>query len=160
MGQEQAEALGRLLRMEPFDAIYSSPRLRTVQTGQAIAAGRAIDVQTEDSLDEIDFDEWTGRSFAELEGNPDWVRWNERRSQARCPGGESMVEAQARAAHFVGEVAERHSGGQIVLVTHCDIIRALLCHEHGRSLDDILSFEAGPASVTRLQRGNARRAAA
>jgi ribonuclease H / adenosylcobalamin/alpha-ribazole phosphatase len=119
-----------------------------------------MEIQTEDALDEIDFGDWTGCSFAELDGNPDWTRWNECRSRARCPGGESMVEAQARAAHFVHAVSRQHSDGQVVLVTHCDIIRALLCDEHGRSLDDILSFEAGPASVTRLRRGNSRKAAA
>ena len=60
----------------------------------------------------------------------------------------------------MGEMARRHPGQSVALVTHCDIIRALLCRENGRSLDDILSFEAGPASVTRLTAGASNRAAA
>jgi broad specificity phosphatase PhoE len=61
-----------------------------------------------------------------------------------------MGEALERASAFIESVSERHSGETILLVTHCDIIRALLCQEHGRSLDDILSFEAPPASLTIL----------
>jgi probable phosphoglycerate mutase len=71
-----------------------------------------------------------------------------------------MAEALARAAAFVDEVGQRHEGQTAVLVTHCDIIRALLCREHGCSLDDILSFEAEPASVVRLTVGAIRKAAA
>jgi broad specificity phosphatase PhoE len=71
-----------------------------------------------------------------------------------------MTEALDRAAAFVDAVGQRHGGQAVVLVTHCDIIRALLCREHGRSLDEILSFEAGPASVTRLAGGAPRKVAA
>lgn len=149
-GQGQAEALAGELARKPLAAVYSSPRLRTRQTAEALAASRGLPVLVADALDEIDFGDWTGRSFAELDGRPEWERWNRERSRARCPGGESMGEALARAARFVHEVAARYDGQTIALVTHCDIIRALLCREHGRSLDDILSFEAGPASVTRL----------
>lgn len=100
-------------------------------------------------LDEIDFGDWTGQRFADLDGQPAWDHWNRARSTARCPGGESMAEAQARALAFAFEAAARHHG-EVVLVTHCDIIRALLCWAERRSLDDILSFEAGPASATPL----------
>lgn len=158
-GREQARLLARRLCSEDVEAIYASPRTRTRATSEMIAADRDLAVEPADALDEIDFGDWTGRAFVELDGDPRWMRWNEARSSARCPGGESMAEAQERAARFVDEVAGKHDG-TVVLVTHCDIIRALLCREHGRSLDDILSFEAEPASVTRLRIDAAERAAA
>lgn len=159
-GSRQADALATELSDEAVAAVYASPRLRTRQTAEAIAAVHSRPVIVAEPLDEIDFGAWTGRSFEELDGRPEWDHWNSRRSLARCPDGESMAEARDRAAAFVDEVGQRHPQQTVVLVTHCDIIRALLCREHGRSLDDILSFEAEPASVARLAVGARRKAAA
>jgi probable phosphoglycerate mutase len=148
-GRAQAAALCRSLSEQPLAAIYASPRCRTQETALAIAKPHGLAVRTSTALDEIDFGEWTGERFADLDGRPEWDRWNRERSAARCPGGESMAEAQARAVAFAIQASAAHDG-EVALVTHCDIIRALLCWEQRRSLDDILSFDAPPASVTRL----------
>lgn len=149
-GWLQAEKLAETLRNERIDAIYTSPRLRTQQTADAIRAGRHLVVRTAEALDEIDFGEWTGYRFDELDGRAEWDAWNRERSRARCPGGESMAEAQDRAVSFVDEIARSHDGQQFAIVTHCDIIRALLCWHEGRSLDSILDRDVAPASVTRI----------
>ena len=148
-GRDEAERAAEVLRAVPVSAVYASPRQRTIDTARAIAGPHGLPVRLAAELDEIDFGSWTGKAFAELDGQPDWERWNAHRSEARCPGGESMGQAQARAVSFAFEAAARHDGA-VVLVTHCDIIRALLCWEKRCSLDNILSFEAGPASVTPL----------
>jgi broad specificity phosphatase PhoE len=148
-GRGEAERAAEVLRAVPVSAVYASPRQRTIDTARAIARPHGLPVRLAAELDEIDFGRWTGMTFAELDGQAEWDRWNTQRSEARCPGGESMAQAQARAVSFAFEVAARHDG-TVVLVTHCDIIRALLCWQERRSLDDILSFEAGPASVTQL----------
>ena len=148
-GRAEAGRAAALLSGKPVTAVYASPRQRTIDTAGAIAFRHGLPVRLAAALDEIDFGEWTGRCFSELDGQPSWDRWNQTRSAARCPGGESMTEAQARAVAFAIEAAARHEGA-VVLVTHCDIIRALLCWQERRSLDDILLFEAGPASVTAL----------
>lgn len=159
-GRSQASALAELLSHQNVAAVYSSPRLRTRQTAEAIAANRGLPVRIEDALDEIDFGEWTGMSFADLSGDPAWDQWNTARATARCPGGESMAEAVDRAGALLDDLQRRHDGEQVVLVTHCDIIRGLLCRIEGRSLDDILSFDAEPASVTRVEFGDRKMAAA
>ncbi len=60
VGRAQAVELAESLRGEPIAAVYSSPRLRTLQTAQAIAALHNLSVQVSDALDEIDFGVWTG----------------------------------------------------------------------------------------------------
>ena len=148
-GRGQADALARSLAVQPLAAVYASPRRRTQETALAVARPHGLPVRTSAALDEVDFGAWTGERFADLDGRPEWDRWNRERSLARCPGGESMGEAQARAVAFAIEASAAHDG-EVALVTHCDIIRALLCWEARRSLDEILSFDAPPASVTRL----------
>ncbi|HVF84287.1 MAG TPA: histidine phosphatase family protein [Sphingomicrobium sp.] len=148
-GRQQVEALASELGRRPISAIYTSPRLRTRETAALVATAVELPMHVEAALDEIDFGNWTGRRFADLDGQAEWDRWNRERSVVRCPGGETMREAQARAVAFAIQASAAHAG-EVALVTHCDIIRALLCWQERRSLDEILHFEAGPASVTRM----------
>lgn len=96
-------------------------------------------------LDEIDFGDWTGQRFADLDGQPDWDRWNAARAHSRPPNGESMEAAVGRAQRFITGVA---TAGPVLFVTHCDIIRGLLCRQDGRSFDEIFAYDVEPGSVT------------
>jgi probable phosphoglycerate mutase len=153
-GLEQAEILGDLLGTEDIAAVYASPRERAWYTARDIAEPHGLKVETEDRLDEIDFGEWTGLAFSELEGEPLWQEWNEKRSTARPPGGESMNEAVDRAFAFLLEAAAGHDGQAIVVLTHCDIIRGVIARCLGLSLDNILRFDIEPASVSQILLGN------
>jgi probable phosphoglycerate mutase len=153
-GAVQARELGRRIAAAPPDAIHASPVQRAQETAGALADACGRDVQTVAALDEIDFGEWTGRSFADLSGDPAWDYWNSHRSEAQAPGGESMAGAQKRALDHVLDVAARFAGGTVAMVTHCDIIRAIVAAVLGLSLDRILRFDVGPASVSRLAAGD------
>ncbi len=150
-GREQARMVAERLAGEPLAALYSSPRLRARETAHGIAG--SMEAVLVDALDEVDFGDWTGAAFGELEGDPVWEKWNRERSVATVPRGETMAEAQARAWRFVEDAARRHAGQTIAAVTHCDMIRALVARVLGLSLDRILSFDTDPASVTRLAVG-------
>ncbi len=152
-GQVQAQALARGIAAEAPDAVQSSPVLRAQQTAAAIANACGLHVETVDALQELDFGDWTGREFKALDGDPEWDFWNTHRSQASAPSGESMKAAQDRAyAHFRA-VAEDFRGKTLVMVTHCDIVRALVAAILGLTLDNLLRFDVDPASVTRVEAG-------
>lgn len=61
-----------------------------------------------------------------------------------------MLAAQDRAMRHLRLAAERQAGGTIVMVTHCDIIRAIVSGVLGMSLDLMLRFNVDTASVTRV----------
>lgn len=145
--------MARLLASEGLSEVQTSPRTRTLATAEAIADAAGAPLAVIPALDEVDFGAWTGRNFASLEGDPDWDHWNRCRGSARAPGGESMAEAAARLEDHLRHLARTRRGERLALVTHCDMIRALVLRIEGRSLDDILSFEVAPASVTRLEAG-------
>lgn len=149
-GVAEAQALAAFLAKEPLDAVQASPVERAQRTAAFLARPHGLKVETVKSLDELDFGTWTGRSFEELAGDPDWAYWNACRSEARPPDGESMVEAQARALDHIAFVARRHASGTIAMVTHCDIIRAIVCGILGLSLNRTLYFSVDTGSVTRL----------
>ncbi|WP_267382331.1 MULTISPECIES: histidine phosphatase family protein [unclassified Sphingomonas] len=149
-GRAQADDLTQRLRAEPLAAVRSSPRERTVATAQAIAVPHGLTVTTEDALDEIDFGDWTGRSFASLAGDPVWDDWNGARATGTAPGGERMADAQVRIVHHLAAIAAHEPLGCTAIVTHCDMIRAIVCHLLGLSLDRLLRLAVEPASVTRI----------
>jgi probable phosphoglycerate mutase len=47
-------------------------------------------------------------------------------------------------------VALQHPGGAVAMITHCDIIRAIVAGVLGLSLDHILRFDIAPAGVSRV----------
>ena len=150
-GLEQAAIVADLLGTLPIAAVYSSPRERAWYTARDIADPHDLTAVALDGLDEIDFGEWSGRSFAELEGDDQWQQWNEARATARCPGGESMGEATARAVSSIETAAATHDEHAVVAVTHCDIIRGVIAHYLGLSLDNILRFDVEPASISTIE---------
>jgi broad specificity phosphatase PhoE len=152
-GLDQAAIVADLLGIEPIAAVYSSPRERAWYTARDIADPHDLKVQPLDGLDEIDFGDWSGKRFSELEGDEAWQAWNESRSTARCPGGESMTEAVARALEAIGTIAAQQDEKTAVAVSHCDIIRGIIASYLGLSLDNILRFDVDPASVSRVEVG-------
>jgi broad specificity phosphatase PhoE len=152
-GRAQAEALARRFAVgEPaVEAVWTSPLDRARETAEPIAARLGLPVRISDALCEIDFGAWTGQPFDALRDDARWRRWNERRgSGERPPGGESMAEAQARASGEVERARAEHPDGRVVLVSHGDVIKAVLAGVLGLPLDAHARFEISPASVSAL----------
>src|SRR4051812_47611433 len=149
-GRQQVDRLKRDLAGRRFDAVYSSPMERARETAAAFDhCAPAIEIAPE--IQEIDFGEWTGKSFAELDADERWRCFNTERAATRIPGGELMSEVQERVAGFLEKRAADHPHGRIVVVSHGDVLRAGLIHYLGMSLDHMLRIEIAPASVSVLE---------
>ena len=152
-GLAQAQRLGKRMKREQFDTLFASPRERARQTAEAVAAERGGPaVQTAEALDEVDFGSWSGCTFEELNKRADWQRWNSQRSMAQTPTGETMLDVQCRAIGFIRNIAR--DGARIALVSHADVIRAIVAHVLGLPLDAWQRFEIAPASITTLVIGD------
>jgi probable phosphoglycerate mutase len=75
----------------------------------------------------------------------------------RPPGGETLAEANARAAQAVATMTEQHRDATIVLVTHSILGRVLLCHWLGVDLIVVprLKLKTASISVIRLDQHGA-----
>src|SRR5712692_4087420 len=147
-GVEDAKRLA--VRLEPvrFRAIYSSPLERCVQTAEAIAAPRRIDVKTVEDLGEVHYGSWQGRSFRSLARTKLWRTVQLTPSEALFPGGESIRGMQQRGVDAVEEIGKRHRGGTIAIVSHADMIKAIVAHYIGLHLDLFQRIVITPASVS------------
>ena len=151
-GRREAEALALALDGTAIASLHTSPRARARETIAPIAARRALPVTVAPALDEIDFGDFTGRSFTALDSDTDWQRWNAERATARCANGETMMEACERALAYVSGLAD--GDAPALCVTHCDIIRAVVVRALGLGFDRILEYECDPASCTTLEIGD------
>ena len=106
------------------------------------------------ALDEIDFGAFAGRSFDALAPDPEWQEWNAARQTARCPGGETMAEAVARASDYLSGLSL--DAGPALCVTHCDVIRGVVADMLGLSYARMFAFDCDPASVATLDWGSRR----
>lgn len=148
-GREETAALARRLAGRGVVGITASPRRRTVETADILGAGLNLTPVLAPDLDEIDFGRWSGRRFADLDGEADWDCWNAARGTAPTPGGETMAAAVARAMRHIDHLAGQ-GGGPVLCVSHCDVIRGVVAHVLGLPLDNLLRFEIAPASVSWL----------
>jgi broad specificity phosphatase PhoE len=150
----RAELAACAERLQPAPSvIQSSPQLRAMQSAEILADRFRLPVEVVAELDEIDLGDWTGRSFEELERNESWHRWNAHRGSTRPPGGESMQALQTRMVGHIEQLCLQRPSETIALVSHAEPIRAVVLHFARIPLDDFLSVEIGPASITTLVDG-------
>lgn len=153
-GTSQASALALALKTRySLREVISSPMERAIETARPIAEAQGVDIGIDDAFNEIDFGDWMGKPFPELHDQELWQRYYQFRATTRPPGGESMMDVQSRAWAGIARIAERHqhaNDAAIAVVTHGDVVRALILLVLGMSIDHIQRIEASPGSVSEI----------
>lgn len=147
-GEMQAQRLADRFRNISLKAIYSSPLERALQTASVIAKNMKLDVKKCAAANEINFGEWTGKTFDELSSDDQWRRFNSHRSLTTIPGGESFLEVQNRIVKEIQELAREHRNAGVAIVSHADVIRAAVAYFAATPIDMIERFEISPCSVS------------
>lgn len=145
-GQAEAEAVAAALADAALGAVVSSPQERSLQTAGPIAARAGLEVQQDPGLDELDLGAWTGARFGSLHGDARWRAFNVFRGSAPVPGGEDMLAVQARAVACLLRLQAAFPDRAVAVVSHADVIKAVLVHFLGMPLDLMRRIEVAPAS--------------
>lgn len=150
-GRKQAEGAAQRLADVALKAIYSSPLPRTFQTAEIVAAPHRLDVRPDEGLLEVEYGDWTDRPLKPLTRTKRWPVIQARPSLVMFPGGESIRAAQMRAVDAIEAIVSRHSRGAVAVVSHADVIKAVVSFYVGQPLDLFQRLHVSPASVTVLQ---------
>ena len=132
-----------------MDAIYSGPLERVRETAEPLCRALKLELQIDAAFDEFDVGEWTDRTFADLDRDAVWRRFNAFRSCTRAPRGELMLEVQARVVRRMCELRAQHNC--IAIVTHGDVVRAALTHFLGMHIGFYAQIEIDPASISLIE---------
>jgi probable phosphomutase (TIGR03848 family) len=152
-GQEQARALGQRLVGLSLAAVVSSPLERTMETADLMleAAGLEVPRHVDERVGECRYGDWTGVPLKTLAKDPMWKVVQSHPSAAVFPGpeGESMAAMQARAVGAVRDWNARLGDDAVyAVVSHGDVIKAILADAMGTHLDQFQRLVVDPASVS------------
>jgi broad specificity phosphatase PhoE len=155
-GLVQAETTARFLRRESLAAIYSSPMLRARQTAQILQKFHpTVPIHQSAFLNEVR-SSYQGASYAELE-KMRWAFYDHRKSEK----DERREDILARFMRQLDLTMRRHSGEQVVWVSHGDPILLMTLWAEGLPLEEInrrrRTHYISHGSVTKLKIDNRTR---
>ena len=137
-GRRQAQLLAQRLKPIPFEALYSSPLRRALETASIVGRTIGREPVADPRLVELSYGAWEGRTYEESKrANPDVYRaWELDPGSVGPPGGESGEQLIERVKPFLADVAQRHPSGNVAVVCHRTVCRLLACHIMGVPLKE------------------------
>lgn len=127
-GRSDAAAIVPGLIAENPERIYSSPQKRAMETVVPIALKTGLDIKVVDDLAEIDFGEWEGLSWKEIENkDPEiWRSWLDNPWKVQAPGGESLKDLKNRVIGSLNTILNDNPAGKVLIAAHGGPIRSIL----------------------------------
>ncbi len=121
------------------DKIYSSDLCRAYDTALPIARAVGLPVEKAQSLREINGGKWDGMYFEDIDKtySDEYAVWKSDIGRAEPVGGEAVGDMWIRITTSVSELASRHDGENVVLVTHATPIRIICTLAHGGRAEDM-----------------------
>lgn len=153
-GQAQAIAVGERLSTVSLAAIITSPLERTRATARAVAQfqPRMRTLTNDRAFIECDYGDWSGKKLSALASKPLWTTVQQHPSAAVFPNGESMSQMQHRAVsgirHWNASLGEK---AVYLVVSHGDVIKAILADALGMHLDNFQRINVDPGSLSVVQ---------
>lgn len=127
-GLKMGEAAAEWLKDTKLDALYASPMLRVQQTLAPLKAQRGLEPQILPGLREMDFGDWTGNRWDEVQTKFgmsafDWLEIIESNG---LPNGENIESLKARVRESMLQIIHAHPNGKVAVYCHGGIIRVIL----------------------------------
>lgn len=136
--------------------IYTSPAKRCMETAMAFADFLKItrNIEVDNNLQEMDHGLFEGKLPSQIKR--DYTKmyqdWMEKPSQVSFPNGESFAEVMDRATSFLWRIIGKAKNDTIILFTHVDVIKMILCWVLGVPIDNKRMFCVDNGSVTCLEK--------
>jgi probable phosphomutase (TIGR03848 family) len=165
-GTKQAEALAESLKDVPLSRLVTSPLQRCYETADIIAAQNAFNplIEPDERLAECRYGSWTGKKLKKLFRDPLWRVVQETPSAVHFPGkeAESLLNVSRRANEAVRywvsitKPTRKSPSPVVLLVSHGDVIKAILADALGMHLDMFQRIVVDPCSVSMIRYAHTR----
>jgi len=155
-GRAQARALGARLASARFAALYSSDLARAMDTARCVADSTGHDIVADARLRERAFGIFEGLTAAEIAARyPDELeRFRSRDPDYVVPSGEGGRVFHARCLGCLAEIAQRHAGDEVVVVTHGLVLDAVYRAAHAMPFEAPRTASLLNASLNVFIRGD------
>ncbi|MDP2241418.1 MAG: histidine phosphatase family protein [Burkholderiales bacterium] len=155
-GKHQARRLGQRLADLSFSVLYSSDLGRAYETARSVAAVTGHEIAVDTRLRERHFGVFEGLTSDEIEsGFPaEFDCFKSRNPAYVIPGGESAQQFRDRCLSVLEEIAERHLGATVVVVTHGLVLDVAYREAHAIALGEPRPVPLLNASLNVFHYGN------
>ena len=153
VGRHQAKVLGDFVQRYPFDSVYSSPMKRALATADPICSAQGIRARIIDGLREIDFGEWTGKTWTQVakEYQINVFTWLDELEAGRVKDAELGADFRKRVGEATDEILKLNQGKTVGIVCHGGVVRATLAHLMDIPLPIMGKIDIEYASVSRIE---------
>jgi len=155
-GVKQAQEVAMRLQGITFSQIRISPMERCSETVKPLissftkSAAKKVAIEIDEDIVEVDYGKWSGRKLAILAKDKAWKVVQDTPSAMYFPGGEGLLGVQARAMRALNSIAKSSGSDAKMLVSHGDVIKAIVASVLGTHLDHFQKIVIDPASMTVL----------
>ncbi len=127
-GFMQAKSLTTELEDILFDAVYTSPLKRALQTAEALCRNRKIEATINEAFNNIFLGKWEGKPKNEIATLfPNEFRlWRTQPEKLKMEGTETLAEVQHRSVKELALLTKKHAGKHFALVTHRAVLKPLI----------------------------------
>lgn len=144
---DETDALhGKLPEFGDDCKVYSSPLSRCLQLAQTFSDTVTADPR----LQELNFGDWEGQRFDDIDADA-LQQWTSDFVTAAPPNGENFEDLYQRAGDFWQDLLATDAG-QVLVVTHAGVIRALLARALNLPLANSFQLRIDSGSVHKLRR--------
>lgn len=148
-GRAQVRAACCLLKGVRPRLIFTSPLRRAHESAELVAASLGgMAVVADSRLVEVAYGYWEGMTYDQLLHDEQYLDYRRRPLDFAPPGGETIYDVQARGLAAVNAAVGRAEGGSVLVVSHGDIIRTVLCHFAGMALGEFRRLRVDNASLS------------
>lgn len=149
-GQLQAASIAEYFEPFALDAVYCSPMKRAQQTMAPLLAAKAVEAVTMDGLREMDFGDWTGHRWEEIQEKfgVNAFSWIEQIENGLVPNAETGDLLRARIGPCVEEILAKHLQQTVAIFCHGGVIRVILSLLLRLPLPATAGFEVDYCSVS------------
>ncbi len=144
-GMEQTRLAARNLSGASISAVISSDLSRCQALAREIGSMHGLEPVIAPELREVDFGEWTGLTWQEIERvyPGEFRRRMANLATYRPPGGESISDVRKRVMPLIGRLPRDYPGGAVAVAAHGGINRVVLAALLKMPMDNIFSIDQG-----------------
>ncbi len=155
-GVFQAGRLGQRLADMPFSVLYSSDLGRAHETARSVAGVTGHEIALDTRLRERNFGVFEGLTTEEIEARfpAEYDCFRSRNPAYVIPGGESAQQFRERCLEVLEDIADRHAGETVVVVTHGLVLDIAYREAHAIALGEPRPVPLLNASLNVFHFGN------
>jgi broad specificity phosphatase PhoE len=136
-----------------YTEAVSSPYRRCVETAQYLLDSHPIDITVEGAIREMAMGPWDQKTQGEVaqEFKIEWQIWNSDPGALQLAGRETVDQVSQRVLGWLSSFVRQRPEGQVMVVTHVAVIRAILAYYSMTPNSDIRTIDIPNLRSFRLE---------